>query len=119
MTNSANRPTVGWRIIERDGPQDSSSLPPTTFDYQVKPVGFETGQTWGPVETPNSSAADGSLTAQNSTSYVDLIDLNSDGLPDRASVREEWWDTEAACGSPLEPEDVLEHDYFSDLQLNS
>src|SRR5438552_291617 len=40
------------------GADDISSLPPTTFDYQVKPTGFETGQTWGPVGTPNWTATD-------------------------------------------------------------
>ncbi len=55
------------------GADDVSSLPPTTFGYQVNPAGFGTAQTWGPMETPNSSAADGSLIAQNSTAYVDLM----------------------------------------------
>ena len=94
------------------GADDISSLPLTTFDYQVKPTGFETGQTWGPVEAPNSNSTEGSLAAQNTTSYVDLIDLNSDGLADRASLREEWRYTEAGCGSLLDPQDVLEKHYF-------
>ena len=101
------------------GADDISSLPPTTFDYQVKPTGFETGQTWGPVGTPNWTATDGSLTAQNTTSYVDLIDVNSDGLADRASLREEWQSTEASCGSSFDPQDVLEKHYFWDFQLNT
>src|SRR5207302_1040063 len=94
--------------VREYGADDISSLPPTTFDYQVKPTGFQTGQTWGPVEAPNSNSTDGSLTAQNTTSYVDVIDLNSDGLADRASLREEWRYTEAGCGNPLDPQDVIE-----------
>ena len=73
------------------GSDDTTSLPPLVFDYQVNSFEFGDVQDWGPIDNQGSAAddADGkkwnspSSTTTDKDSIEDLLDINGDGLPDR------------------------------------
>lgn len=88
------------------GTSDANSLPPVTFDYQVKPFEFEPTVDWGPLNSQSASASWNSPIATDvrhwawllalpgypdwqdisyylDGTYVSLCDVDGDGLPDR------------------------------------
>jgi RHS repeat-associated protein len=74
------------------GTDDTSSLPPLTFTYQVKPFGFKSSVPWTGIDAQGNGVSWGAL---DSTTYFDfwhkivaLQDIDGDALPDRITRKE-------------------------------
>ena len=72
------------------GADNVSSLPPVTFEYQEYDFEFGPAQDWGPLDNQGFDLdnADGRTWnspsgTQDQDTFVELLDINSDGLPDR------------------------------------
>ncbi len=67
------------------GTDDTNSLPAMTFSYQVEQFGFGALQSW-PISSEGQTGADWNsiaATDANGLTYVEMIDMDGDGLPDR------------------------------------
>ena len=85
-TNSPSTSRSLLASVTEYGSDDVSTLPPTTFSYQVEQFGFGPLQTWGGVSSQGqTNRAWNSITAvdANGNTYVNFIDIDGDGLPDR------------------------------------
>jgi len=71
------------------GSDDVSLLPPLTFSYQVEQFGFGPLQSWGGVSSQGqTNDAWNSLSyTTNGYTYVSMIDIDGDGLPDRVMIK--------------------------------
>ncbi|MCC6579679.1 MAG: hypothetical protein IT440_04505 [Phycisphaeraceae bacterium] len=73
------------------GSNDTSTLPPTIFSYSETEKGFESLSDW--LGASNQSFTDGArngirvLCTSAVTSWVDVVDMDGDGLPDRIAQK--------------------------------
>jgi len=72
--------------VTKYGADDTSTLPSVTFNYQIKQFGFGNIQSWGGLNSQGNITADwNSISASdtNGLTFVRLMDMDGDGLPDR------------------------------------
>ncbi|MDD5005589.1 MAG: SpvB/TcaC N-terminal domain-containing protein [Candidatus Omnitrophica bacterium] len=70
--------------VTQYGLDDSSSLPPVEFNYQEKPFTFSQVTSWNNIHNfGNNDWAGTRSTGGSGSAYVDIFDINRDGLPDR------------------------------------
>ncbi|TMP99457.1 MAG: hypothetical protein E6L09_09410 [Verrucomicrobia bacterium] len=99
----------------------ASSLPPITFSYQVKPFEFEPETTWPGVYSQgftdrywNSIRASDVDESALSKTYVELVDMDADGFPDRVmrkaySPYDSYFAVQRNTGASFVPTDSFYH----------
>jgi RHS repeat-associated protein len=83
-TNSPSTLRSLLTSVTEYGSDDASSLPPITFNYQVQQMGFGPLQAW-PISSQGETGSDWNSVqaASGDDTYVRLMDIDGDGLPDR------------------------------------
>lgn len=73
------------KSVTEYGSDFSTSLPPVTFNYQVKPFEFEAESNWGGVSSQGQTSYLWNSTrwTYGQYGYVSTLDIDGDGLPDR------------------------------------
>lgn len=80
--------------VIRYGADQSSALPPLTFNYSQQSFTFKPASQWGNLYSPNSSYNSSYYSFNNP--LCDLVDIDGDGLPDRViapvtAPSTTWW----------------------------
>ncbi len=81
--------------ITEYGSDEETSLPPTTFTYTEKPASWNDGITWPGVDSQAQEkygcvrASEGCAFPPSRTVFLDIVDINGDGLPDRVMQDED------------------------------
>src|SRR6266542_786456 len=134
-TNSASTFRSLVSSVTTFGSDNTSSLPPQTFFYQVKPFSFEASRGWpGVYAEANDYSTDGWYSSEGVDGYQDTfavtIDVDGDGLPDRVmrqlSSPYTYWAVQRNTGSSFYPANGIyqwgpldSQGYSTDTQWNA